>query len=186
MPVISTLFAIFMPDVESIFNYFVIGVFVVGIVMYIIMLASFKKKKRQNAARFIIAYNMLAFCFFFIFPFVKAFMGQVWLQIVLTLVFFCLLALAIYDQKQDVPLVFPGDDKERRKFALVFYAIPIVTVVLGGGGNIIIVRVLSDFFGEWFVTYWGGGVLYVFGCWLAFFFQSLFYQGFVKNGVLVK
>lgn len=186
MPVITALFALFMPEVELTFNYIIAGIFAVGIVMYFMMLASFKKKKRPNAARYAIAFNMLVFCFFFTFPLVKAFMGQPWLQLLFVVFFFCLLGLAIYDQKQDVPLVFPDSSKERRKFAFVFYAIPVVIVALGGGGNIIIVRYLADFFGDGFVTYWGGALLYGFGCWCAFFFQSLFYQGFVKNGVLVK
>lgn len=186
MPVFSALFAIYMPDVEPSFNYIVAGIYIANFVIFIMMLAIFKKKKRQNAVKLTLLFNMLTFCLFFTFPFVKAFMGNHLMQILLILVFLCLLALGVYDQKQEVPLVFPDSDKEHRKFAFVFYAIPVVTVVLGGGGNIIIVRWLSDFFGYGFVTYWGGGVLYIMGCWFAFFFQSLFYQGLVKKGVLVK
>lgn len=146
----------------------------------------FNKKKRPNAARLTCLFNLLTFCLFFTFPFIKAFMGHLWLQLLLILFFFITLALAIYDQNQEVPLVFPDPDKGSRKYSLVFYAIPVVLLALGGGGNIIFTRILVDFFGDGFATFWGGGVLYGLGCWLAFLFQSLFNHGLQKNGVWVK
>lgn len=175
MPIFTSLFAIYMPDVVPTFNYIIAGIYIANFAAFLVMLAVFKKKKRQNAARLTMFINMIIFCLFFTFPFIKAFMGHLWLQLLLVLFFICLLPLAIYDQKQEIPLVFPGDDKEHRKIAFVFYAIPVIIAVLGGGGNIIIVRHLADFFGYGFVTYWGGAVLYGLGCWFAFFFQSLFY-----------
>ena len=186
MPVVSSLFAIYMPGVEPTFNLLIIIIFAANIVSYLAMLAIFPKRKRQNAARLTIAINMLMFCLFFTFPMLKALMGTLWLQFLLIVIFLLLLVLAVKDQKKDIPLVFPGDKKEHRKLAFLFYAIPVMIILLGGGGNIIIVRELTNFIGDGFVTYWGGALLYCLGCWLAFFFQSLFYKGFIKDGVLVK
>lgn len=186
MPLITSLCAIFMPDVDSTFNSIVLAIFVINIVTYIILLTIFKKKKRQNAARLIILLNMLAFSLFFTFPFIKVFAGQTWIQLILILVFFIFIVFAIYDQKREIPLVFPPTDKERRKFAVVYYSIPVIIVFIGGGGNIIVVRELEGIFGKGYVTYVGGISLYILGCWFAFFFQSLSYQGFVKNGMWVK
>lgn len=183
MPVITALAAIVMPDVHTVFNYIVCAVFAVNIVMYITMLILFKKKKRQNAARLVILFNMLAFCLFFTFPLVKALLDYIWLPIILILFFFICIGLAIYNQEQEVPLVFPPQEKERRKFAFVYYAIPVLVVLVGGGGNIIVLREITNILGDGYVTYAGGVSLYVLGCWFAFFFQSLFYQGFKKNGV---
>lgn len=186
LPLISALFAIFMPIVHTTFNYIIIAIFVMNIVSYIIFLSIFKKKKRQNAARLVILLNMLAFCLFFTFPFIKAFSDQPWVQFILIVIFFLTIVLAIYDQNKDVPLVFPTKGKERRKFAFVYYSIPVLVVVLGGGGNLIVVRELESIFGNGYVTYLGGISLYILGCWFVFFFQSLCYQGFVKNGLWVK
>ncbi|HWK21899.1 MAG TPA: hypothetical protein VNS08_02605 [Ureibacillus sp.] len=186
MPVFTALFAIFMPDVHTSFNYIIMAVFVVNIVSFLAMLAIFKKKKRPNAARLVILFNMLAFSLFFTFPLIKALIGQTFLQLILFILFFVCIGLAIYDQKQEVPLVLPPKESKGRKFVFVFYVIPVLMAIIAGGGNFIIVREITNFLGQGYVTYVGGVCLYVLGCWFAFFLQSLFYQGFTKNGVWVK
>ncbi|RHW39905.1 hypothetical protein D1B33_03395 [Lysinibacillus yapensis] len=186
LPFVTALLAIYMPNVQSTFNVMIMAVFAVNIMSYIVLLSIFKKKKRQNASRIVILFNMLAFCLFFTFPLLKALNGKFWMQIVLFIIFCICIGLAIYDQKREVPLVFPPDEKERRKYGLVFYLIPVFAGLIAGGGNIIVVRTITDIVGDWFVTYVGGISLYVLGCWFAFFFQSLSYQGFTKNGLWVK
>lgn len=186
LPLVTALCAIYMPESQPMVNYIILEVYLANIVIYMATLAVFKKKKKQNAARLAILLNMLAFCFYFTFPLIKAFIGHTWLQLLLFAIFLLSVVLGVYDQKQEVPIVFPGTDKEVKKIANVFYAIPVIIVFLGGGGSIMAVRNLADFFGQGYVTYWGGACLYILGCWFAFFFQSLFYQGLFKNGMWVK
>lgn len=186
LPLVTSLIAIFMPVIQTTMNYIILTILIVNIVIYITMLTIYKKKKKQNAARLFILLNMLAFCLFFTFPLVKVFIDRTWLQVLLIIFFLICIVLGIYDQKKEIPLVFPEGDKERSKLTYIFYAIPVVIVFIGGGGNFIVVRELTNFFGDGYVTYLGGASLYALGCWFAFFFQSLFYQGFVKKGMWVK
>lgn len=186
LPVLSCLFAIFMPDIQRFFNYLCVAIILFNGFAYLFMLVIYKKKKRENAARLVILFNMMAFCFFLSVPLIKAFHGFTFVQLFLVVIFWLMIPLGIYDQKQQIPLVFPDNKEQDNRFSLVFYAIPVVLVFIGGGGNIIVVRELTNIFGDNLVTYYGGALIYIFGCWLAFFFQSLFYKGFVKDGKLVK
>lgn len=120
MPLITALFAVFMPNVQVAFNYMIMAVYVANIACYIAMLAIFKKKKRENAARLAILFNLLAFCLFFTFPFIKALVGQSWLQVLLFIIFFLCIWLANYDQKLEVPLVFPPQEKREESWLMSF------------------------------------------------------------------
>ncbi|MEO4054210.1 hypothetical protein [Solibacillus sp. CAU 1738] len=185
MPIISSLFAFFMPDTNQTFNYIIISIFIFSIIIYPIALFIFKKKKRPNAARFIISFNMLLFCFFFTVPLIKVAIEYVLLQLLLVLFYFLCILLAVIDQKSKNALVLP-ESGENRKLTYVYFAIPVVAMFLGGGGSIIIVRQMHNVLGDPFMFVWGPIILYIVGCWLTFLFSSLFYKGFTKNGMWIK
>lgn len=185
MPLISSLFAFTMPDTNQTFNYIIISIFVFSIIIYPIALIIFRKKKRPNAARFIITFNMLLFCFFFTVPLIKVAIGYLLIQLLLLLFYFICIILAVFDQKKETPIVAPENGGER-KMSYVFIAIPVVAMFLGGGGNIVIVRQMHNVFGDPFMFVWGPIILYVAGCWLTFMFSSIYYQGFTKNYVWIK
>ena len=185
MPLIASLFALFMPVANQTFTYIIIMIFIFSIIIYPIALIVFEKKKRPNAARFIMTFNMLMFCFFFIVPLIKVAIGHLLLQLCLVLFYFLCIMLAVFDQKKETPIVAPPNDGDR-KMSYVFIAIPVVAMFLGGGGNIIIVRQMHNVLGDPFMFAWGPILLYVVGCWATFLFSSLFYQGFTKNGMWIK
>ena len=185
LPIVTCLIALYIPDVNSVFTYISTFIFILNIVVFLIMLGVFKKRRRQNAARLLIIFNTLTAFLFFTFPLLKVLIGYNWLQVILVVVFFSCILLSIYDQKSEKPIVFP-DKGKRRKYDYLFYVIPVVICLLGGGGSIVASRIMTDIFGDAFMSIWGSSILYILGCWLAFVINSIFYQGFAKNGVWIK
>ena len=185
MPLISSLAAFAIPDTHQTFNYIIISIFIFSIIIYPIALIIFKKKKRPNAARFIITFNMFLFCFFFTVPLIKVAIGHLLIQLFLLLFYFLWIILAVFDQKKETPIVAPENGGERKMF-YVFIATPVVAGLLVGGGSIRNARIMHEVFGDPFVFVWLPIMFYILGCWLTFMFSSIYYQGFTKNDVWIK
>ena len=185
LPIVTCLIALYIPDINPVFTYISAFMLILNIVVFLVMLSIFKKRRRQNAARLLIIFNTLTAFLFFTFPLLKVLIGYNWLQAILVVFFFICILLSIYDQKSETPIVFP-DKGKRRRFDYLFYVIPVVVCLLGGGGSIIASRIMTDIFGDALTSIWGSSILYILGCWLAFVTNSIFYQGFAKNGVWIK
>lgn len=186
LPIVTALVALFMPGVNEWFTKLAIGLYVLLIVLYIIMLVFFKKKKRQNASRIIITLNMILFSLFLTFPLMKVWTENLLISILLASFFFVCIWLAVIDQNSETPLVLPDNRENKGILTYIFYAIPVIVIFIGGGGNFIIVREMHLTFGDSLMSVYGSVLLYILGCWLGFFLASLYYKGLVKEGRLVK
>lgn len=186
LPLVSALIGLFMPVYNELFMKLTLGLYLFSIALYIGMLIGYKKKKRINAPRIINALNLLLFCLFFTFPLMKVWPENILIPILLGMIFFVCVWLAVIDQKSKTPLVLPDNRDTKGIWTYVFYAIPVIVIFVGGGGNFIIVREMHLTFGEALMSVYGSVLLYIIGCWLGFLMASLSYMGLVKKGRLVK
>ncbi|MFC4410827.1 hypothetical protein ACFOZY_10410 [Chungangia koreensis] len=186
LPLVSALIGLFMPVYDELFLKITIGLYFISITLYIGMLIGYKKKRKKNAPRIINALNLLLFCLFFTFPLMKVWPENVFIPILLGIVFFICVWLATIDQRSKTPLVLSDNQDKKGIWTYVFYAIPVIVIFVGGGGNFIVVREMHLTFGEGLMSVYGSVLLYILGCWLGFFMSSLSYKGLVLNGRLVK
>ncbi|GIO27426.1 hypothetical protein J43TS3_20370 [Ornithinibacillus bavariensis] len=98
--------------------------------------------------------------------------------------------LARFDQRTEVPIVFPDKDRDIKKIktwiAYMYYVIPVLITFLGVGGDYVKTRILFETFGDKVMMPYFLTLIYILSCWLLFMFSSLAYKSHVVEGYLEK
>ncbi len=187
LPAISGLIVLFIPDFDIFFAWLTIGIYLLLFMLPGFLYLKYKNRKSiEIVFRLTAKYTMYAFLLFWIFPILKLFSDNLIVQLLLIAIFISMLYLARYDQNTEVPIIYPGDGKEHKKMAYVYYALPVLFGIAGGGGNIIAVRHMAERLGHSKTMLLFSIVLYLFSCWILFLFSSIIYKSHVKEGYLDK
>lgn len=185
LPLLAAGIVAIVPDYDVLFVKWAAAIFVILLVMPIVLSFRFPSNK-QKAYRLTLMFQLYAFTFFFTFPLLKMVKENIIFQLLLLIVFISIYYLARYDQQTEVPIVYPDEDKEKKWIAYVYYAIPILLIILGFGGNYIITRTAFQIFGDEFMFPYLSIILYLLSCWLLFLLSSVAYKSHVKEGYLEK
>lgn len=187
LPIISALIVLFTPDYDPFFAVVTLVAYILLLMLPIFLHFKYKNRRKKDIVYLLtLKYILYLFLLYFTFPLLKIFSGNLPIQIVLIALFIAIPYLARYDQNTEVPIIYPGADKKHKKIHYVYEAIPFILVIAGGGGNIIISRQLTEILGYSTAMMMFSIVLYLFSCWLLFFFSSLIYKSHVKEGNLHK
>ncbi|MCG7336476.1 hypothetical protein MHZ95_14495 [Sporosarcina sp. ACRSM] len=187
LPVISGLIVLFIPDYDAFFTWLTIGIYLLLIMLPGFLYLKYKSRKNKEIVyRLTAKYMMYAFLLFWTFPILKLFSNNLGIQLLLLAIFISMLYLAKYDQNTEVPIIYPGDGKEHKKIAYVYYALPVLFVIAGGGGNVVAARHIAERLGHSKTMLLFSIVIYLFSCWILFFFSSIIYKSHVKEGFLDK
>lgn len=143
-------------------------------------------RKKEKAYRLTLMYQLYTFTFIMTFPLLKVLKGSVVFQLLLISVFIGCYFLARFDQQTKVPVVYPDENKRRKKIAYVYYAMPYLLIVLGFGGDYVKTRVFFEIFGDKIMMPYLAIIIYLLCCWLIFLLSSLAYKSHVKEGYLEK
>lgn len=185
LPLLAAAIVAFIPTYDQHSLIWAAAVFVILLFMPIILAFRFPANK-EKAYRLTLMYQLYAFAFFFTFPLLKVLKGNIVFQLLLVGLFIGIYYLARYDQRTEVPIVYPGSDKEKKWISYVYYAMPFLLAFLGFGGNIVLTRIFVRTFGDEIVLPYLSTILYLFACWLFFLLSSLAYKSHVKEGYLEK
>ena len=185
LPLLAAGIVAFVPDYDAQFIKWAAVIFIILLVMPIVLSFRFPSNK-QKAYRLTLMYQLYAFAFLFTFPLLKVVKENIVFQVLLVVVFISIYFLARYDQRTEVPIVYPDGDKEKKWLAYVYYAIPFLLIILGFGGNYIITRTAFQLFGDEFMMPYVSTILYLLSCWLLFLLSSVAYKSHVKEGYLEK
>lgn len=186
LPLFMAGMVVFIPDFDGQYMKWIVLIFIILFGMPIVLTIRFPKKKKK-AYKLTMKYQLYAFIFFFTFPLLKVLKGNIIFQLLLIGLFIGIYFLARFDQRTEVPIVFPGVDKKIKKIAYIYYAIPVLLTVLslGGGDYVVINRAFLNY-GAAFMVPYIAIILYLWSCWLFFFFCSFAYKSHVKEGYLEK
>lgn len=176
---------LFIPDYDQQYIKWLVTVLIILMLLPIVLSFRFPTNK-EKAYRLTLTYQLYAFTFFMTFPLLKVLNGSIIIQLLLVVFFISLYFIARFDQRTEVPIVFPGDDKKMKWMAYVYYAIPVLLVLLGFGTDHRVTRRFFDTYGFDFAMSYLATIIYLFACWLLFFFSSLVYKSHVKEGYLEK
>ncbi|MCM3636755.1 hypothetical protein M3152_03410 [Sporosarcina luteola] len=179
LPLFTAVVALLIPEYDQQYIKWIVAVFVLLLLLPIVFSLRFTANKKI-AYRLTIAYQLYAFTFFAAFPLLKVLKGSIVIQLLLVGLFIGIYFLAIFDQRTEVPIVFPDSDK-RKWLAIPFYAIPVFLAVFGFGGDHRVARRFFETHGYDFAMTYTSIILYLFACWLLFLFTSLAYKSLVKK-----
>lgn len=189
LPLLSAVAAAFTPAYEPSFTVWIIAIFIILLIMPIVMVFRFPKNK-EKAYRLTIMYQLYAFTLYFTFPLMKVLKEETFYQWLLIIIFISMYYLARLDQRTKVPFVFPERTRKSNKvktwLAYTYFVIPVVIGYLGVGGDHIRVRILFQIYGDEVMFPYFSSLIYIFACWLLFFFSSMAYKSHVKEGYLDK
>lgn len=185
LPLLAAAIAAFIPTYDQESIKWTVAVYVILLLMPIVLAFRFPANK-EKAYRLTLMYQLYAFAFFFTFPLLKVLKGNVFFQLLLVGIFIGVYFLARYDQRTEVPIVYPDQDKEKKWISFVYYAIPFLLAFLGFGGNIVLTRLFVNRFGSEIMMPYFSTILYLFSCWILFLLSSLAYKSHVKEGYLEK
>ena len=117
----------FIPEYDHLFAMWIIAVFVILLLMPIVLIIRFPDNK-EKAYRLTLTYQLYAFTFYFTFPLLKVLRGEVVYQLLLVGLFIGIFFLARFDQRTEVPIVFPDNNKDTKWISYVYYGIGILLV----------------------------------------------------------
>ena len=182
LPFFTAAAVAFIPAYDHSSTVWIITVFVVLLLMPIVLTIRFPDNRRK-AYLLTVTYQLYAFTFYMTFPLLKVLNGNIVYQMILVGFFIGIYFVARFDQRTEVPIVFP--DKNKIKWmAYVYYPIPFFLSILGFGGNHITTRRYFDRFGDAIMMPYLSTIIYLFACWLFFLFTSMAYKAHVKEGYL--
>lgn len=186
LPVTSGLIVLVIPDFDPFFTWLTIGIYLLLIMLPGFLYLKYRSRKNKEIVyRLTAKYMMYAFLLFWIFPILKLFSNNLVVQLLLIAIFISMLYLARYDQNTEVPIIFPGDDKKHKKIAYLYYALPLLFFIpVAGSGNVVVARRMVEQLGQSKAMMLFSIVIYLFSCWILFFFCSLTYKSHVKEGFL--
>lgn len=184
LPLFTAAAVLFIPDYDQQYIKWLLIVFIILLLLPIVLAFRFPANKGK-AYQLTLTYQLYAFTFFMTFPLLKVLNGSIIIQLLLVGFFIGTYFLARFDQRTEVPIVFPDSDR-MKWLAIPFYALPVLLTILGFGGNHIVTRRFFETFGFDFAMPYLATIIYLFACWLLFFFSSLFYKSHVKEGYLEK
>ncbi|MFC5604192.1 hypothetical protein [Sporosarcina koreensis] len=179
MPLFTAVVALLIPEYDQQYFKWIAAVFVLLLVLPIVLSYRFPANK-EKAYRLTIMYQLYAFTFFAAFPLLKVLKGSIVIQLLLVGFFIGIYFLARFDQRTEVPILFPDSDK-RKWLAIPFYAVPVLLAIFSFGGNHRVTRRFFETHGYDFSMTYISIILYLFACWLLFLFSSLAYKSFVKE-----
>lgn len=180
LPLFTAIAALLIPEYDQEYIKWIVVVFVVLLLLPIVLSFRFPDHK-EKAYRLALMYQLYAFTFFMAFPLLKVMKESIAIQLLLVGFFIGIYFLARFDQRTEVPIVFP--DVDRRKWlAIPYYALPVLLVIFGFGGNQRAARRFFEAHGYDLAMTYISIVLYLFACWLLFLFSSLAYKSLVKEG----
>src|SRR5690625_1703985 len=189
IPILGAVVAASAPEYDPSYTVWIIAVFVILLLMPIVLVLRFPANKAK-AYKLTIIYQWYAFLLLFTFPLLKVFKEEIFYQLLLVGLFISIYFLARLDQQTEVPIVFPDrarkNDKAKTWIAYMYYVIPILISILGVGGDYVKTRILFQVFGDEVMMPYFTTLLYIFSCWLLFFFSSMAYKSHVKEGYLDK
>ena len=184
LPLFTAAAVVLIPEYDQQYIKWIVIVFVVLLLLPIVLSFRFPANK-EKAYRLTVTYQFYAFTFFLTFPLLKVLTGSVVIQLLLVGLFISMYFLARFNQRTEVPIVFPDSDK-RSWLVIPFYGIPVLLTIFGFGGNYIVTRRNFEIYGSEFMMSYISTILYIFGCWLLFFMSSIAYKSHVKEGELEK
>ena len=123
----------YIPEYDQQYIKWIVVVFVILLLMPIVLSFRYPDNK-EKAYRLTVTYQFYAFTFFFTVPLLKVLKGNIVIQLLLVGLFIGIYFLARFDQRREVPIVFP-DSNRRRWLAIPFYGIPVLLAIFGVGGN---------------------------------------------------
>ena len=185
LPLLAAGIVSFIPEYDERFIKWVVVIFIILVVMPIVLSFRFPSNK-EKAYRLTLIYQLYAFTFLFTFPLLKVLNENITFQLLLVIVFISIYFLARYDQRTKVPIVYRDGDKEKKWIAYVYYTIPLLLIILGFGGNYMMIRVAFQIFGNEVMIPYVSIILYLLSCWLLFLLSSVAYKSHVKDGYLEK
>ncbi len=109
--------------------------------------------------------NFTGFSVFFIIPLVKVFDGRILIQFLLISIWLILHVIFVVKCEVLFKIVIPSANETRSKSTIVYYGIFLVLFVISGSGNFLIIRNMSEIFGETITLSYLTNILYVVGCW---------------------
>ncbi len=185
LPIISALIVLPSPDYDPLFAVITLVIYLLSFFIPAILYWKYRHRRKKDIVCLLtLKYILYLFFLYFTFPLLKILAGNLLIQLALIAFYIAIPYLARYDQNTKVPIVFPGTDKKHKKITFVYYAIPLILIWVGSGGNHIILRQLSDTIGYSTFSMILSIDLYLFACWLHFFISSFIYKSHVKEGVL--
>jgi len=184
LPLFTGLGVLFIPEYDQQYVKWIAIFFATLLLMPFIFSFRFQGNK-EKAYRLTLTYQLYTFTFFLTFPIIKVLDGKVFLQIILIGFFLSMHFLARLDQQTEVPIVFPDSDR-RKWLAIPFYALPVLLTILGFGGDYVATQRAFNTYGASFMMPYLSSIIYLFSCWLLYFFSSLTYKSHVKEGYLDK
>ncbi len=182
MPLFTAVVALLIPEYDQQYIKWIVAVFVLLMLLPIVLSFRFPDNK-EKAYRLTLSYQLYAFTFFSTVPLLKVMKGTIVIQLLLVGLFIGFYFLARFDQRTEVPIVFPDSDK-RKWLAIPFYAVPVLLTLFGFGGDHRVTRRFFETHGYDFAMTYISIILYLFACWLLFLFSSLAYKSLVKEGYL--
>lgn len=182
LPLFTAVVAVLMPEYDQEYIKWIVAVFAVLLLMPIVLSFRYPDNK-EKAYRLTIMYQLYAFTFFSTVPLLKVLKGSIVIQVLLVGLFIGIYFLARFDQRTEIPIVFPDSDR-RKWLAIPFYTLPVLLTIFGPGGNHIVIRRFFEKHGFDFSMAYISIILYLFACWLLFFFSSMAYKSLVKEGDL--
>ena len=184
MTLFTAVAGVLIPEYDQQYINWIVVVFVILLLMPIVLSFRFPDNK-DKAYRLTVTFQFYAITFFLIFPMLKVLKGNVVIQLLLVGLFISIYFLARFDQRREVPIVFP--DSERRSWLVIpFYGLPVLLTIFGFGGNYIVTRRNFETYGSEFMMTYISTILYLFGCWLLFLMSSIAYKAHVKEGFLER
>lgn len=185
LPLLAAGIVVFIPAYDGRYIKWIVLIFIILLGMPIILRMRFSKNK-EKAYKITITYQLYVFVFFFTFPLLKVLKENIFFQLLLIGFFVGIYFLARFDQRSKTPIVFPGSGKKLKKIAYVYYAMAILLTVLAFGGDYIVIKRAFIIYGAEIMMPYTAIILYLFSCWLMFFFSSLAYKSHVKDRYLEK
>ena len=185
LPLLAAVIVVFVPEYDHLFMVYISAVFILLLLAPIVLLIRFPDNK-EKAYRLTLMYQLYAFTFYFTFPLLKVLRGEVVYQLLLVGLFIAIFFLARFDQRTEVPIVYPDNNKDTKWISYVYYGIGILLIFLGLGGDYINIKTLFTIFGDAIMVPYVSIILYLLSCWLLFLLSSLAYKSHVKEGYLEK
>lgn len=175
---------LYIPDYDQQYMKWIVAVFVILLLLPAVLSFRYPGNK-EKAYRLTVTYQLYVFAFFFTVPLLKVLTGNIVVQLLLVGLFIGIYFLARFDQRREVPILFP--DTDRRSWLVIpFYAVPVLLTIFGVGGNYRSVRRFFESHEYAFAMAYLSTIFYILACWLLFLMSSIAYKAHVKEGFLEK
>ena len=190
MVLFTAVVAVFAPAYDSFYTITIVAtVFVLLLLLPIILFLQYWSNKKKATA-LTMTYQVYVSLFLLTYPLLKVLKEEMFYQLLLVGLFISIYFLGRFDQRTEVPIVFPDKDRDNANvktwFAYMYYVIPAILTFLGVGGDHIRLRILFDIYGDKVMMPYLSILIYILACWFLFLISSMTYKSHVKEGYLDK